>query len=239
MEAAAARGWPAASSMLLPTPGSPASTTGRGSAQASCSNVRSRPHMHPEDICLGWLTVRPSSGPARRNAAVARRGAQPGRHGRQLGGALNGSASGSPRVRCGSVAGRSVSRLGSGQIRADAPNARLRDAPCQVSRTRRGTGPRPDRAWPNRSDSPGPTISDWSDGAGNTTVTPQLLLRPSTPPDRAARTCPICPFNTFLVSDLDWPFSHPGSMVVSSSTPMHHQMIMVSSARCGPWRRGA
>jgi hypothetical protein len=37
-------------------------------------------------------------------------------------------------------------------------------------------------------------------------------------------------FNPFLVSDLDRPFGHPGYMVDSSVTPMHHPMNMGSSA---------
>src|SRR5262249_33450245 len=45
----------------------------------------------------------------------------------------------------------------------------------------------------------------------------------------------ICPFSTFLVSDLDQPFCHPRG-VIFVSTPMHHLMIMVSSAASG--RRG-
>jgi hypothetical protein len=42
--------------------------------------------------------------------------------------------------------------------------------------------------------------------------------------------CPLWPFNPFLVSDLDRPFGHPGYMVDSSVTPMHHLTIVVSSA---------
>ena len=38
---------------------------------------------------------------------------------------------------------------------------------------------------------------------------------------------PLCPF---LVSDLDRPFCHPGCMVISSVTPMHHAMSMDSPA---------
>jgi Aldo/keto reductase family len=41
---------------------------------------------------------------------------------------------------------------------------------------------------------------------------------------------PVCPFSAFLVSDLDRPFCHPECMFSQSVTPMHHQMIMVSSA---------
>jgi hypothetical protein len=43
--------------------------------------------------------------------------------------------------------------------------------------------------------------------------------------------CQLCPFNPFLVSDLDRPFCHPGCMVsFKSVTPVHHAMCMVSFA---------
>ena len=44
---------------------------------------------------------------------------------------------------------------------------------------------------------------------------------------------PLCPFNPFLVSDLDRSFCHPRRVFIRSLTSMHHKTIVVSSAPAG------
>jgi len=67
-------------------------------------------------------------------------------------------------------------------------------------------------------------------------ATPFLTIRPRPRASRYVRYIRLVRFS-FLI--LIGRFVTLEGMKIKSVTPMHHQMIMVSSARCGPWRRGA
>ena len=65
---------------------------------------------------------------------------------------------------------------------------------------------------------------------------PFLLIRPRPRASRMSRYVRLVRFS-FLI--LIGRLATLKGMKIKSVTPMHHQMIMVSSARCGPGRRGA